>query len=277
MTTHRGQSEAGARYFSAHRKLMMGLFDLPAPLLSMMDGSLRAVLPQWLCLVVWGGLTGTASILIYRAASPQRRIEEISKAAEQARVAMRRYDGPFNGLLSLARRSLGLSMRHLFLALGPAVAASLPALFLIGYLDNAYGYAFPRPGAAVAVRIDPNRAVVAWNPQDAVDGGGGGVWTVKWPGATSPVTVSTAQGVRLATFPMREPVPEMRKFRSWNFLYGNPAGYLPADAAISAITVEMAQNEYLPVGPGWLRGWETVFFLSAALFSISIKFSLGVH
>jgi hypothetical protein len=256
--------------------MMVGLFDLPGPLFSIVDAGLRAALPQWGCLAVWGMLAGTTSMTIYRAVSPQKRIGEIKQAALQAQIAMRNYDGDFDGLLPLARRSLGLAMLHLALALGPAIAASLPALFLIAYLDGSYGYSAPRPGAAIAVRITPHRAPVAWNPATAANGADG-VFTVRWPVANAPVTVTSAGGVTLASFPLRQPVPELRKFTAWNWLYGNPAGYIPASTIVNAITLDVAPSQYLPAGPGWLRGWETVFFLSAAFASILIKVRLGVH
>jgi hypothetical protein len=255
---------------------MVGLFDLPGPLFSLADRPLRALLPQWGCLVAWGILAGSASMTIYRVVSPQKRIEEIKQAAEQAQIAMRGYDGDFEGLLPLARRSLGLAMLHLALALGPAIAASLPALFLIAYLDQAYGYSTPRPGAVVGVRITPHRAPVAWNPVSAANGGDG-FFMVRWPVAAAPVTVSSASGVRLASFPLRQPIPELRKFTAWNWLYGNPAGYIPASTNVDSITLDVAPTSYLPAGPEWLRGWETVFFLSAAFASILIKIRLGVH
>ncbi len=255
---------------------MVGVFDLPGPLFSIADGALRAILPRWGCLVAWGMLAGTASMIIYRAVSPQKRIEEVKHAAEQAQIAMREYDGDFDGLLPLARRSLGLATLHLALALGPAIAASLPALFLIAYLDGAYGYSAPRPGAVVAVHITPHRAPVTWNPVSAANGADG-FFTVRWPLAAAPVTVASASGVTLASFPLRQPVPELRKFTAWNWLYGNPAGYIPARTKVNAITLTVPPSEYLPIGPEWLRGWETVFFLSAAFASILIKIRLGVH
>jgi hypothetical protein len=255
---------------------MVGLFDLPGPLFSIADRGLRAVLPRWGCLVAWGILAGGASMMIYRAVSPQKRIEEIKLAADQAQAAMRGYDGDFEGLLPLARRSLGLAMLHLALAFGPAIAASMPALFLIAYLDGAYGYSSPTPGTVVAIHITPHRAPVAWNPVAAANGADG-VFTVRWPVATAPVIVASARGVTLASFPLRQPVPELHKFTVWNWLYGNPAGYIPASANVSAISLDVAPSRYLPIGPGWLRGWESVFFLSAAFASILIKIRLGVH
>lgn len=237
---------------------------------------MRSVIPRWGCLIVWGLLTGTASITIYSKVSPQERIEEVKKAAAEARVAMRRYDGNFDGLLPLVRKSLGLSIRQLALAAGPAFAASLPALFLIGYLDTAYAYIPPHAGAVVSVRVEPRDSAVKWSPHSSARGADG-IWSVRWPVATDPITLSTSRGVTLARLPLRAPVPELEKFSPWNFLYGNPVGYIPNGTHIEAITVDMAPAEYIGIGPEWLRGWETLFFLAAAFSSILIKTRLQLH
>ena len=46
----------------------------------------------------------------------------------------------------------------------------------------------------------------------------------------------------------------------WNWLIGNPLGYLPDNSGVERVTLTLPQPEYLPFGPGWLRHWLAVFF-----------------
>jgi hypothetical protein len=42
-------------------------------------------------------------------------------------------------------------------------------------------------------------------------------------------------------------------------LIANPAGYLPADAPVDEIVVNLPERSLFAGGPEWLRGWEAVF------------------
>jgi hypothetical protein len=256
--------------------MLMGLFDLPAPAFSFMDQLLRTVLPAWPRLIFWGLMAGTAATALYALLSPQDQIVKARAEANEARHALLVYDGDFDGVLPLAQRSLRLSFRHLALTSGPALAAALPVLLLFTWLSNAYGYREPSAGAAVTVRVDPAGAAVRWNPPTA-SAADKGAWRISWPAAGKQVRLSDADGHLLAVFPLRAPIPVVEKFLWWNLFFGNPAGYLPADARVRSVEVGYPGREFLPVGPGWMRGWEVIFFASAALFSIIIRVALGIH
>lgn len=94
------------------------------------------MLPHWATLIVWGLAAASFSTLIYRKLAPQDRIEAIKGESNLARAQMLAYDGDFEGLLTLVRRTLRLSLTHLGLSLGPAVGASVPALLIFLYLDR---------------------------------------------------------------------------------------------------------------------------------------------
>lgn len=248
----------------------MGLFDLPAPLFSLVDRLMRSVMPRWAIPLIWGVLVASAGSWLYQWLSPQDRIERLRIDADRARSAMLAYQGDFEGLLPLARRTLGLSGKRLFLSTGPAVAASLPALFLISYLDIAYGYLDPPPGSAVAVRVEPAQVPVVWSsaaPTRSSDG----TWWIRWPARGAPIQLECAQGPALITFPLAKPVPIVGKFVWWNFLFGNPAGYLPAKAPVDSVETALPFEQFLAVGPPWMRGWKALFFASAAVVGLVIK------
>jgi hypothetical protein len=254
----------------------MSLFDLPSPLYSFLDGLLRALLPEWAILVVWGLLGGAISMGLYRLISPQDHLKSIKAEADKSRAAMIAYDGDFDGLLALVRRSLWLSFRHVALTIGPVAAASLPMLCLIAYVSNTYSYLQPAAGSTVEVHIEPVNAAVKWEPPAQIDGNRG-TWRVLWPASDKQVRLAYASGSLLASFPLPSPAPMLQKFTWWNFFFGNPAGYIPLDSRISSVEIALAREQFVPVGPEWLRGWEGVFFLAAGLCSLFIKIAFNVH
>src|SRR5690242_14675539 len=210
----------------------MGLFDFPAPVFAVADRLIGSAMPRWTIPVFWGVVAASIASWVYYKLSPQERIDRLKHEAEQARAAMLAYDGDFDGVLPLASRTLKLAGERLALSIGPAIAASLPALFLIGYLDNAYSHIEPDAGAAIAVRTEPAQAPVTWLPA-GWSRDSDGTWRIRWPRADAPVRLTSAQGGALVTFPLHSPVPVLGKFGWWNYLYGNPAGYLPADAPVN--------------------------------------------
>ena len=254
----------------------MGLFDLPAPLLFAADRLMQSVIPHWMIPVVWGCLASSAGTWLYRKLSPRDRIEHLKHEGKQARSAMLAYEGDFEGLLPLASRTLALSGRQLILSIGPAVAASLPALFLIGYLDTAYGHVDPAPGSAVAVRIEPARVPVVWSGK-AASRDADGTWWIRWPTPGAPIELACAQGPALLTLPLRKPIAIVSKFGWWNFLFGNPAGYLPMKSPIDSVETELPSEQILAFGPLWMRGWEALFFASATVVALAIELVLRLR
>jgi hypothetical protein len=254
----------------------VGALDLPAPFFAFADRVLGEFLPPWSRLIVWGLAAGFTSTWLYRSFSHQDRIAAVKTEAAQAQAALLAYDGDFNGALPLIGRSLRLSMRHLLLTGGPALAAGLPVLLLFVWLSNAYGYREPAAGAAVTVRIEPANTQVKWYPA-AESAGHGGTWRIAWPAAGQQYRLSDAAGHLLVTLPLRAPIPEVQKFVWWNVLLGNPAGYLPAGARVRSVEVAYPAREFLHVGPEWLRGWELVCIIPAIIVSITFRVALGIH
>lgn len=255
----------------------MGLFDLLSPPLSIFDAIIRAMLPQWASLALWGVLGAVISSWLYKKCSRQDEIRDLKIEAAQALRALIDFDGDFDAMLPLAWRSLRLSFRRLRLTAGPLLVTSIPLLCLVSYLSNSYGYLVPTPGSTVEVRIVPGGDRVRWTstqPQFAPDDG---TWSVVWPSEDNPIDLYGPRGSHLATFPMREPVPSLRKFAFWNCLFGNPAGYIPKHATVSVVHVEFEKQQFLRRGPEWFRGWEGLFFMSSAMFSFLLKVAFRIH
>jgi hypothetical protein len=237
----------------------MGLFDLPGPLLSWLDGLLGLFAPPTLRLILWGLLTGAASMALYWALSPQRKISAAKAGAVAARRSLDAYDGDFADAWPLIRAVLGQAVRQFRLVLWPALLASLPAVCLLVWISTAYGYSFPAPAATVAIHTAP-RQLQAELTAPAPP-----------PAAGRAIVVADQQGKVIDTVPWAMPIATLHKRQWWNLLFGNPAGYLPDDAAVELIELDLAPNQYLPFGPSWLRPWYGVFFAALVLGSLAVK------
>lgn len=228
----------------------MGLLDLPAPLYETMDGLLAGVIPPVGRVIVWAFLGAGASMLLYWALSPQSRIADAKAGAQAARRALNEHDGDFDDAGPLIANLFRTSFRHIGLVLPATLAASLPMLTLLVWLDTSYAHDLPGPGSAPAVTVTPANFTGAWR-----DGG---------------IEIRSPSGDVVQTVELKAPVPRVEKRHWWNALIGNPAGYLPDAGPVEAVSVALPQKSYLPVGPGWARTWLALFLpvLMAASFAI---------
>lgn len=228
----------------------MGFFDLPAPLFRLLDMPL-APLPPALRLVVWALVASVLSMWLYKILSPQKKLVETEAAALAARRELNAYDGEFDGAWPLISRVFRTAGKRLWLALPPAVAASLPVLALLVWISNDYGYRFPRQGEPVAAEAQPDGFDVRM--------------------AERRVVVHAADGEVVSDVPLARPAPIVEKRHWWNLLIGNPAGYLPEEGPVERVELSFPTVEVLPFGPSWLRGWEVLFFTLLVAFSLIIK------
>ena len=252
----------------------MGLLDLPAPLLRLVDGTLAALLPPAARLILWGILAGWLTMLLYRRLSNQEKIGTLKERQKQLQREINAFDGEFEHLLPMIREALATGMRQLGLALGPALLATVPILFLVFWLAGEYGYDTPAPGAAVTVTADPADAGLQWQPPSAVSRSGDQL-LVTWPAAGEAVTLRTSDG-DLVRFPLDENIPIIHPRKWWNLLVANPLGYLPENSGIRSLSFDLPEQEVLPVGPGWIRGWMFSFFSAFLVASIAFKILLRI-
>lgn len=247
----------------------MGLLDLPGPLLATIDGWLAGWLPAGLRLGLWGLIGSVLSMGLYALLAPQARLKELGRKVARAKAAMDGYDGEFTGVLGLAGNLLGLSLKKVGLTFFPAVIGSLPVLVMLVWMSTSYSLALPENGL-VKGKISPPEAKIS-PPAKARPGPGQGVWVIDWRAATTGLEVKSPEGRIWARIETAALVPIVHKKEWWNFLIGNPAGYVAHEAPIETIGFEFREVEYLDFGPSWLRGWEVLFLLSVLVFSIIIK------
>lgn len=235
--------------------MSMGLFDLPSPVFRAIE-ALLSPLPPAVRLVLWAMVAAGLSMWLYKLLSPQLKLAETEAAALDARRELNAFDGEFDEAWPLIARVFRTAGARVWLALPPALLASLPIVALIVWLSNDYGYRFPpesEPAAAQAAPGNYEAAMVANGTADRR------------------IVVREAQGNVVSDVPMPAPVPVIEKRRWWNVLIGNPAGYLPDAGPVERVRIELPTIEVVPFGPDWARGWEVLFFTLFLAFSLIIK------
>jgi hypothetical protein len=252
----------------------MGLFDLPAPLFQAVDGVLGMALPDTLRLILWGILAGWLTMVLYRRLSNQEKISALKKEQKAQQQQISNFDGDFEELLPLIRHTLGLGFRQLALAIGPALLASLPILFLVAWVAGQFGYHLPEPGEQVTVSTLPEQASISFQPATTAEVAGTG-WLLTWPGDGTTATLNSGANTLLA-LPLEAAVPVIHKKLWWNVLFANPLGYLPDELDLERVDIALRPQEFLPFGPDWLRGWMFLFFTIFLLSSVGFKLILKI-
>jgi len=235
---------------------VLGLLDLPSPVLSLIDSVLAPVLPPLGRIILWAAIGALVSMELYRLLSPQQQITEIKRELLLTQRQLNEFDGPFEEAWTYIRRMLSLAFRRVMIVFPSTLIASLPVLVLIIWADAHYGKSFPPPGQAISVHITGDYQ---------------GRWVDTGDGAPPKAEVMDGTGRRVAEVAVPKPVKTVHKLRWWNILIGNPAGYLPDDAPFDQVEIALPQQQFFSSGPDWLRGWEPVFFASLLLFALTLK------
>ncbi len=268
----------------------MGILDLPAPLLSWIDGEAGLLLGPTLRLAVWAVIGALLSMMIYRELTPQRRLALIEAATLRLRRRLDRHEGELGEAMPVILRMLGLSLLRLRLVLVPALVGALPVICLFVWASTNFDAELPSDPVAVAARVKPEtftavvtpprpRAVVAGPAVPSVaPHAAPGAKTAAKKGQPKPHVVALdASGQVVARVILKAPVETIQKRTWWNALIGNPGGYLPADGPIDRIDLDLPRIAYLPFGPDWLRGWEALFFGVMLMSSLGLKLAFRIR
>lgn len=230
----------------------MGLLNIPAPLWQGIDALLASFLPAWARLIFWAAFAATMTMSLYRLLSPQKRIGVAKREARAARAALNAYDGDMAGAMPLMRRQFATALRHVGLVLPASLLALLPLLSLLIWAETWYGHALPDPAQSPPVQLTP-------------DGG----FSAQWRAANGAASLRITRGNEpLTTIAYTAPVPVVHQHQWWNWLAGNPLGYLPDDSALQQVRVELPERHYIPWGPNWLGSWLALFI--PVLFGVSL-------
>lgn len=238
-----------------------GLFDLPAPWLDWIDERLAAVFPPPVSIALWAAVTGIICLELYRIVSPQGRIDRLKQEGRAAQRQLSAYDGELEGAWPLIGHLLGVSLRRVGIVLPATLIAAYPVLAVLVWMSNNYGHYFPGDEAV---------AVEAPAPFEAR-------WLSGGPAQSPRVRASEPGGERVLEVPVSAPVPVLHKREWWNWLIANPAGYLPPEAPVERIGIELPKRQIIPAGPSWLRGWEAVFLPVLFVAALAYKSARHIH
>jgi len=252
----------------------MGLFDFPAPIFGAIDGVLAMAMPPLLRLVIWGIFAGWLTMVVYRRFSDQEKIGELKAQQKSQQKGIAEFDGEFAELMPLIRHTLALGFRQLGLALGPALLATAPVLFIVIWVAGEFGYETPATGREVFLTVEPANSDIHWSSTTEVNISEGG-WVVNWPSQGQSLTMRDGQQP-LLVLPLEQDIPIIHKKRWWNLLMANPLGYLPKDGKTDVIHIGLPEAVIIGSGPGWVRGWMFSFFLTFLLSSIGFKLLLRI-
>lgn len=262
-----------------------GLLDWPGVLLGVINQPLVAVLPEPVVLALWALVSSWLTMWVYRRFSNQEAMAALKPKIKAVQKKLSGYDGEFAGLAPLIRENFSLAGRQLGLALGPALLAGVPVLFVLVWISNAYGVFMPPAGAQVEVRAlaaaDADPANWRWHGTQAEsvadDDETGHAWRLTWPSSQDTATLITERGEEIVEIPPEYPAPVVHQRQWWNALIGNPAGYFEPGSPAEAVYLGLPRKQMLPFGPGWMRGWEFLYFVLLIIGSLGLKFIWRIH
>lgn len=259
----------------------MGLLDLPAPLLDLLDAALGQLgLSPLVRVLVYAAASGWLSMAIYRRCSRQSELAELGRTAAILRRELAGYDGPFDGLVSRIRCLLRLNMKHLRLSLVPALLAGLPLLGVLPWLSNHFELEPPLPGSSVQLRpvgLTTGYAALKWSAPGARWDEHQQAWHLDWPSAGEAIGLAW-NDIALLQIPLTRPATVVHKrLAIWNMLVANPAGYLPPEAPMDQVVFDFRPLELHPFGPSWLRGWLGVYLIAMMLCSLILRWKWKLH
>ena len=249
---------------------MSGLIDRLFPPLDALDQALSAALPPLARLILYGVASGAVTLVVYRLASNQDGIRATKERMRELRGQLTAAGDDFAATMRLSRQNLAVSFRLLGMSLWPALVASLPVVVIIAWLAMSWSQPLPAAGTAVPLAYEPATAGLATEPADALaTSPGGGM--LRWPAVEAPATLKDASGAVYEGLGARPPATVLHKRVWWNAILGNPAGYLPDNAALEEVRLKLPEREVLNAGPGWARGFELTYFAVVVVVSLAIK------
>lgn len=261
-----------------------GFLDWPGVVFELINQPLVSVLPEAVVLAFWALLSSWLTMWVYRRFSNQQEMAALKPKIKGVQKKLSNYDGEFSGLVPLIRENFSLAGRQLALALGPALLAGVPVLFVLVWISNAYGVAMPSAGSTVDVRAtataDAESANWHWEGTQAIPVStdeAGQAWRVDWPKAKTSATLISAGGEEILELPPEKPAPVVHRRLWWNALIGNPAGYLDPASPAEAVYLGLPKKQMLPFGPAWMRGWEFLYFVLLIIGSLGLKLVWRIH
>ena len=258
-----------------------GWLDVASPVLYWVDNTLLGWLPVWVRVIAWSALASLISMLIYRFTSRQAALDEVKAEVLATRSQLQGFEGEFKDLWPILKQNLGLAGRQLWLTFVPAMVASLPVLFILAWMANAFDAHEPVAGAPVPVTLTAAEGrtlpPLSWHGDGKAVETAPGNWDVTWPAAGRRMELVGVDGSPVLTLPTAVPVRTVAQWEWWNRLIGNPGGYLASPGDIAAAHIGLPQPTVFPFGPDWLRGWLPTMLVVLMGMSLYLKFAWRLH
>lgn len=106
--------------------------------ISFLDDLLSPWAPELLRIVIWGCLSAAFSMGLYAKLSPQKKLLLLKEEQKASRKQLMSYDGEWDGLSTLIKRDLSLSLKQMGLIFLPFVLSVAPVVVLMTYLLDIY-------------------------------------------------------------------------------------------------------------------------------------------
>jgi hypothetical protein len=251
-------------------------------------------LPPIAGLTVMSLLTAVAMLLVYKATSDQRRLQEAKRGIVAALFEIRLFNDDLGALFRAQGEMLRQNARYLRLSLVPMLWMIVPMAFVVAHLEGYFAYMGVAPGQPVLVKVSVDgstgptpvpatleapKQVRVLTPPIWLPAANEVVWRVQ-PEAPGEFVLSAqvGGGTFTKTFDATERVVRRSPDRlSSTFLNqllypGEPP--LPSGAAVTSISVR-----YPPRGVhilGWEAPWLAVYFGLSILFAVGLRKPLQV-
>ena len=98
------------------------------------DAGLSTFLPEIAIIILWGGIAGAASMLLYRWTSNQQKIRDAKQDLAQLRRRMLSPELTQREVMSLSMQNLKGSFRLLGRVIGPSLLSVAPVLLIASWL-----------------------------------------------------------------------------------------------------------------------------------------------
>jgi hypothetical protein len=252
-------------------------------------------LPPMVGLCVVSLVTAAGIMLVFRAASDQRRLAEVKRRMAATLFEIRLFNDDLPAVFRAQGELLRHNLTYLRLSLAPMLWMIVPIALVVAQLDTRFGYAGVRPGETVLVKValregapaPPSEAMRLDAPSQVrvltapvfFPASNEIVWRVR-PDAAGEYELTARVGGESVTktFDATDAVVRRSPARVAPGLVRqlmNPAERpIPESAGVTAITVPYARRAIRVFG--WDLDWLVVFFVVSTVFALLLKRPLRV-
>lgn len=251
----------------------MGFFDLLNPVFAVIDSYALGWAPAWLIVSIYGLVSGVITMLVYARVSNQEALSRGKIESKEALAEMKALDPDAEPdvVMATMKRAISAPLNQAKNSLLPALAASVPLIFIMVWISQTYSYDTPEAGSLIPVQVNPDTSLLESNGIQAVEDG----YQMVWP-SSGELELMDEGGAIVAAIPSSLSIGILHKHQWWNALFSNPAGYLDDSSPVDSVTLSLPNIELVGFGPDWLRTWWFFYFLvlMSAAIGIKVKFKI---